>query len=252
MKKNFKRIFVLFLAVIQLTLLCGCDALDEMRRNQAFYGEGTDIIWNGATYKLLPPCEYLYPEMDYETTVWTTADDVPVLLSQMLAEQPLTPSTDGVILEQDYDTGYYCREDKYEQLIQRIQEGFDTEVVCYTYAVYDEEEWEYIEKTYTLTDEQVEVIELITATVEPDTMGEGWSLDYQWSVPLQECSEDMLLRRYGPEIAFTGRTYYLLLTIDTETLIFTVPEGCYAQFDEITKAYTEAWYDEWGTEEEFI
>ena len=231
---NWKRIAAAFLVVVQLFLLCGCTALDEMRQNHAFV-QDKDIVWNGATYRLLPACDTLCPDADYETSIYATAPDVPVLLSFFYADNVLSPSQDGRFLISFFEDMIYCREDQYEQIKQRIRDGFETALVCYTYDIFDPE-GEYI-----LTDEQVAVLELITSTVEPKTMGEGWTLEYDWSVMLEACSEDKLFRRYDLDIARVGKSYYLLLYTDTGTLVFTVPDGCNAQLDEITKAYVTAW-----------
>lgn len=241
MKKSWKRGLVLVLILLQLLTLCGCKQLETMRKNQAFYGEGTDILWNGTTYKLLPECEFLAPELDYETTVWVTTDDVPVLLSAMLSSRALTPSEDGVILEPMYEAGFFCREDRYEDICARIQ-SFTPDKVCYSYDYYDEETGEYTTGNYTLTQEQLEAIRLVAETVEPEVLGNGLYLDYDWSVYLEECSEDMLFRRNTLDIAVSGDSYYLLLYTDTQTLAFSVPEGCNATFDEIVSAYRDAYW----------
>ncbi len=249
--KQIKRIAALTLILVQLFLLCGCNALDQMRETQAFYDVGK-INRNGVIYQLLPSCEELNPPADLTSIVYVTPPDVPVLLSRLLANEQLWLSTDGNFLISLYDDNIYCRQEMHQQMSQRIREGFTPEVVCYSYETYDEETDDVSEDTYILTDEQVEVIELIISTVEPQTMGEGWWLDYDWSVALEECSADMLFRRSDLEIAVSGRTFYLLLYTDTETLAFTVPTGCNAQLEEITKAYLDSWESYWGSEESFV
>ena len=120
---NWKRIAAAFLVVVQLFLLCGCTALDEMRQNHAFV-QDKDIVWNGATYRLLPACDTLCPDADYETSIYATAPDVPVLLSFFYADNVLSPSQDGRFLISFFEDMIYCREDQYEQIKQRIRDGF--------------------------------------------------------------------------------------------------------------------------------
>jgi hypothetical protein len=247
--KHGKRIAAAVLIVAQLFLLCGCNALDRMRKNQVFL-DGDTLVRDGQTYLLLPECEELCPEEDFGETVFVTASDVPVLLSPFYAQSILTPSTDGTFLVSAFDYTVYCREDMYQQILQRIQNGFTPELVCYSYETYNPKTGEFSEDIYTLTDEQVEVIELITSTVEPEAMNADWSLNYDWSVVLETCSKDMLFRRCDLEIARVGRTYYLLLYTDTETLTFTVPTGCNAQLDQITEAYKASWESFWDEEPE--
>lgn len=249
--KNMKRICAVLLVVLQLFLLCGCSALEEMRDNQAFYDAGK-IVRNGVTYQLLPSCEDLSPTVDYTRLIYVTAPDVPVLLSTIYANEVLRVSEDGDFLVNISDDSIYCRQDLHQQLSQRIRDGFTPAVFCYSYEVYEEDTWDYTEERYTLTDEQVDVLELITSTVEPQTMGDGWSLDYDWSVTLEGCSEDMLFRRSEMDIAYTGRSYYLVLYTDTETLAFAVPDGCNDQLDKITEAHRTAWESFWEDEEDFI
>lgn len=244
MKKSLKRGLALLLVLIQILLLCGCKALDTMRANQAFYDEDGNILWNGSVYKPLPACEYLQPDLDHEIQICVTEKDVPVLLSDIMAERWLYPTEDEVLL---LGSGYhwiegrnYCREDKFQELSDRIKAGFETEIVCYGYDVYDEETGEYSNQYYTLTQEQRDALTLITETVEPMQMGEGWYLDYDWTVELEECSQDMLFRRQTLDVAVAGQQYYLLLYTDTETLTFVVPDGCKATFDEIVRSYLEA------------
>lgn len=252
MKKSLKRGLALLLILMQIFVLCGCKALDTMRANQAHYDDDGNIFWNGSVYKPLSACDELMPDVDYGTTVCITEADVPVLLSDVFAQDMLSPSKDGVILQSDWSSKNYCREDKFQEISDRIMAGFETEIVCYGYDVYDEETWEYSTEYYTLTQEQWEALELITETVEPTKMGEGWSLDYDWSVPLEERSQDMLFRRQNLDIAAAGQQYYLLLYTDTESLAFAVPDGCKATFDEIVKPYLEAYGSYWEDPDDMI
>ena len=240
MKKNLKRILVFVLAVMMLFSLCGCMALDEMRQAQAFYDESGSILWNGSTYKMLPACDYFTPECTYETWIYVTEADVPVLLSSLFNQEELVVCTDEAILSSYYTNSYYCREDLYDSVSTRIQQGFTPDVVCYSYSAYDEETDEYTTEYYTLTQEQIDVIELIISTEEPMTMGDGWYLDYAWSVYLEECSEDMLFRRNSLDISVSGDTYYLFLYTDQGELVYAVPDGCNAIFDEIVSAYKQS------------
>ena len=240
MKKNYKRGLAMLSVLIMLFSLCGCSALDEMRKGQAFYDENGNILWNGATYKALPYCAYLYCDRDYSSDIYLTETDVPVLLSSTFALEYLYPSTDGLLLSSVYTDSYYCREDKFDALCARLQEPFVPDIVCYSYDLYNEETGEFETRYYTLTQEQVAAVELVTQTVEPMVMGNGWSLDYTWSLWLEECSEDMLLRRNSVDIAASGDTYYLFLYTDEGTLVFTVPEGCNDTFDALVSAYLQA------------
>lgn len=237
MKKIFKRVLALVLAAALLCGLCGCSALDEMRKNQAYYDDAGNIVWNGATYKLLTYSGPLFPEIDYNAQIVVTEDDVPVLLSIFLAQMWLSPSTDGKFLE-DQSWNYYCREDAYDEIVQRLQEEFVPEVVCYFYDIYNEDTWNWEEKSYTLTQDQIAAIELVISTVEPVSYNAtGMYPEYIYSLDIIECSADMLLQACSTALLVGNDRYYLELYTDTDTLIFTVPEGCNEIFGQIVSAY---------------
>lgn len=237
MKKIFKRTALLLLVISLLAGLCGCTALDEMRKSQAFLQDDGTILWNGETYKKLPYNEYLSPEIDYEQGVWVTMPDVPLLLMMTESFMTANPSTDGKFLEYEdnyYFYNYYCRASDYDAMCQRLQEEFVPEKVCYYYYTMDEETWEYEELVYTLTQEQEDALSLVMTTVEPVS---DIKPAYQDNLSLYDCSADMLMQRYTAELLITGAQYYLMVETEAESLVFSVPEGCNAVFDDIVDAY---------------
>lgn len=228
-----KKFVVLLVVIGMLFCLSGCSGLEELRKQQAFVGENGEILWNGNVYKALPGNEYMYVEFDNEGAVYLTAPDVPVLLSVICMEQFLMPSEDGVLLSEIEPGTYYCREDRYEEMVSRIQKEFTPDLVCYSYEDYPETSY------YTLTQEQVEAIEQVAQTVQPTTLGEGMYLEWDYYIDLQECSADMLLRRECGGISVSGSTYYLYRYVNGEEQVFTVPEAYSQVFEEITRAYIE-------------
>ena len=256
MKKNGKRIFICLLVLLQFFALSGCSALDEMQKNQAFFNESGDILWNGSTYKKLPSCEELYPTFDGETSVYVTESDVPVLLSSMIYLSSYSPSEDGrILMEDNYEEDiFYCDVSIYEDFCARIRKPFTPEIVCYSYDVPTENVYEWETAVYTLTPEQVEVITTVVENTEPTVLQDGMTLNCLWSVYLEECTEDMLFRRNTMDISYTGSTYYMHLYTDQGELLFTVPAGCNDQFDQITAAQREsyeAWENSWEDEDIF-
>lgn len=236
-----KKIFALLLAGVMLFLLCGCDALDALRQQQAFYDAGK-IVYEDVTYQLLPDCDELQPTLDYEKgMLYVTPADVPVLLTTIMAEEYLYRSEDGDFLCSSGHYTVYCREDRHAELSKIIREGFQTEMVCYEYEVFDPRTLEFSFGEYVLTEEQVTALETLTANVEPQILGEGLSLNYDWYIDLEACSEDMLFRRDGGRIAVAGSTYYLVMEMGSERRAFQVPEGMVSVFDDITEAYRDAY-----------
>ena len=238
-----KKILALVLAVTLVFLLCGCDALDQLRQQRALY-DGGKIIYQGVTYKLLPACDELQPEIDSDRPVYATTEDVPLLLITTEAHENLYLSKDGNFLLEPY-SGYrviYCREDMHGQVSQKIRDGWEYTKVYYEYMVYTEEDsWDFEMHTYMLTQEQVEALEFLTENVEPQTLGEGMSLQTDWGVYLSECSEDSLFHRDSGHISVAGSTYYLVLEDNGKQVAFQVPEGMVSVFDEITEAYRSAY-----------
>lgn len=234
MKRNVKSVLVLLTVVGMLLCLCGCTGLENMRKNQAFPGENGEILWNGTAYKTLPDNEYLYVEMsDHLDVVYLTAPDVPVLLSSTFSESQLYTSEDSTFLWKSETDDYYCREDRYEEILSRMQKEFVPDVVCYSYKEYPETEY------YTLTKEQVETIDLVLQNTEPTVLGDGMYLEWDYYIDLQAYSADRLFCRDSTDISVSGTTYYLHQYTDEQEQVFTVPEAYSQVFAEITRAYIE-------------
>ena len=231
-----KKLITLILTGLLILSLCGCSALDEMRRCQLF-SDGDTVTYQGVTYRKLPHSEELQPEMDYTTTLYVTKPDVPVLLSAFECTDFLSPSVDGDFL---VGSDIYCRDSRYEEISKVIREGFTPTKIRYVFYSYDEETYEETMHTYVLTQEQVTALETVTANVEPQVLGEGMTLSRDWTLWLEECSEDLLFCRDSMQLAVAGSTYYLILNTNRETLAFAVPDGMNATFDTITAAYRDS------------
>ena len=240
MKKNVKRILVLLVALSLVFVFCGCDGLDEMRNAQAFSNVDGTITWQGNTYKLLPSRTYFNPDISNSTPVFVTEPDVPVLLSTMFAEKTFYATMDNKILVSTYgETTHYCIDSEYDAMCERLRAPFEPEIVCYQYGFYNEETGYYETRYYTLTQEQVDAVNLVIETVEPTVLSDGMYIDTWYAIRLEECSKDMLFRKDAMHISYSGSTYYIELYTPMESTLFAVPAGCNAIFDEIFKAYLE-------------
>lgn len=239
MKKNAKHLLILLLVLVQVFVLCGCASLDEMRENQAFLTKDGDILWNGNVYKKLPACDYLEPEIDFETDIYVTDPDVPVLLSESIYHLMLSPTKDGNLLANYRDeTSYYCVDSMYDTMRARITAPFIPDIVCYYYYVFDPETHESEIKYYTLTQEQLDIITQITETAEPIALGDGFALNCDYKISLLACSEDLLLQQdCHMAISQSGDAYYLLVTTDAREQAYKVPAGNTALFNEIVEDY---------------
>ena len=232
MKKKF---LALFLALTMVFLLCGCNALDQLRDQRAEY-DGGKILYKGVTYQLLPDCDQLQPKLSPKR-IYAVTPDVPLLLIASKSHEYLYLSEDGNFLATDYGKHIvYCREDMHQQLSQTIKDGWEYTRVYYNYDVFDED-YNYEERTYELTQEQIEALEFLTNNVEPQTLGQGMSLTRDWYIFLYQCSEDGLFSRRSGQIAGAGSAYYLILDDTDGQVAFQVPEGMVSIFDDITEAY---------------
>lgn len=238
-----KKIFVFALAAVMLFLLCGCDALDELRETRAEF-DGENIIYQGVTYVKLPVCPALNPDADYDNAVYVVEPDVPLLLISTHCQEQLYQSEDGNFLVYDYKETVYCREDMHAKVSKSIREGWEYTKVYYHYYEYSDD-WDTQVQKYMLTQEQIDALELLTTNVEPQKLDEGMQLQSDWRVSLYECSEDELFQRYSAQIAAVGSIYYLLIDDhQLNELAFKVPEGMVSIFDDITEAYRNAFADE--------
>ena len=231
-----KRILAFSLVLVMIFLLCGCDALDELRSQRAKY-VWKDIVFQDVTYKKLPICPALNPELDNKRPVYVVDPEVPLLLITTEADATFYRSVDGNFLLQRSSEAVYVREDMYEQLNAKILKGWEYTKTYYEYMKYDEN-WDYEMKIYTLTQEQVEALEFLTQNVEPTTMEDGMYMQRDWTITLQESSEDGYFVRSGGKIVGVGRNYYLVIQDGKlRDQYFKVPDGLVSTFDDITEAY---------------
>ena len=155
--KMWRRLLAGVLACLLCMSLAGCHALDEAKANHGLLQPDGSVRLGDVVYKPLPACEQLSPELEYTADVSVTASDVPVLLASMMGSS-YYKSKDGVLLIWQYDgleedNGInYCREDRYEKMVARIEAGFKPDGYCYEYERYDEEAGEFWSEFYYLTD----------------------------------------------------------------------------------------------------
>lgn len=206
MKRTLKTAVCLLACLVLCLALTSCDALDDARDHQAFYGEDGSILWQGNTYRALPVCEELSLMPYGRVTVYITEEDVPVLLASMLGA-PLDVSADEVFLVtpyyyQDTPTAVYCRTDRYDEIATRIQNG--VELTCYSYegtGFYPELET-YGTKTMLASAELTEILNNTLAKA-PLELPKGAKMDYAYCTLIHRSSEDLMFRKYAFEVRFS-------------------------------------------------
>ncbi len=237
--KKWRRLLAGVLACLLCMSLAGCDALDEAKANHGLLQPDGSVKLGNVIYKPLPACEQLSPELEYQADVMVTAADVPVLLADMMGSS-YYKSKDGVLLIWQYN-GYdgvnYCREDRYEELVARIEAGFKPDGYCYEYERYDEEDMEFWSEFYYLTEEQCQAVQTVYSTVVPVPQVAASSLNYDFCVELQLCSKDLLMRELADlDICVYNGEYYLVEYADND-ILYPVPATMNATFEAIMKAH---------------
>lgn len=237
--KKMKRLLALITALILVCLSAtGCDAIDEMRNNQAFYTETGGVKLRGVEYLPLPENEYFRPfKLDDSAVIRITEPDVPVLLSSEFGDYS-SLYNDGEILYSNYMDSYYCRVDKYSEYNAVLAAPFEPTGYCYTYRVLDTDTLEYTEHIYQLTAEQAKAVDEILFTVTPTLQDGDADYTYDYFVDLDACDDTMLLRDDAVNIAINGTEYTIVrpnYNGKREDLRYTVPSEYSAMFDSIVK-----------------
>ncbi len=251
MKRIGQRVVSVLLACCLCVGLSGCGALDEARARHAKWSETGSVLHGETEYFLIEHSEYLYPSIDYlGSPLRVTEPDVPVLLSFFLQEL-LYCSADGIFLE-SFDTGsLYCRADYYDEVSQKLQNGFETVGYCYDYYVYDEESYDYEERTYRLTDEEAAALDAVLATGTATVIPAVANIVYDYGVELMSCDESLLFRYYLLDVCSIEGAYYLIGYDGQQDWSIAVPTRYTAVFDSMLKAPREQYEEEQSWYEDY-
>ena len=228
-----RRYIAALLALVLCMSLCGCDRLDELKANHAVWQSDGSILWNGVVYKPLPP---MNSDVDVNTLHFTwglrvTEPDVPVLLSEELGrgfdvsedQQFIYGSVQVDVYS--YEHRLFCREDRYEDVVARYQEGFVSDRLCYDYYNYTTRQSE----TYYLTVEQEYAFYHVVQTVIPSEKVDYNAMQEEY---LKACDEDDLYRQDVCTIAYFGNGFAII----RYNLFYLVPQDYAQTFAEIMQA----------------
>ena len=233
MKKALRILCLITVTVIVCLSLSGCTLIDEMRDAHAFWSKDNTIKYGEYEYKLLPASETLKPVFNAYNSVYVTDEEVPVLLSSSFGQNYYV-SDDGIFLFTDMEDGYicYCRNDRYDEILQKITNGFEPESYCYSYYDYENTEDTY----YVFSETEVEAVNNVVKSVIPTVMPEAATLDYDYIVSIEACSKDLFFRTYIADICITDNKYYVVVTEDENTLLYQVSGELQETFEKIMKA----------------
>lgn len=245
--KKFIRITALFLALLMLALpLVGCDKIDEMRAKQGFLLDEDTISFSGETYKRLYTDKYIV--LNDPRELYITDKDVPVLLSGWTQTEHATYNTDDsnvfiIWRHPDVPPEVYCRSDKYEYFSNLLEEGIVYDKFCFYYVGLDEEDNEWKDIRYILTDKEKAAIEDI---VENESNALEYSPDeYEdiISVSISYCSLDGFFEKNSDIELLVSRTEcYILVGEEGDKTIYNVPNKYKSIFDNMLKAFRDSYY----------
>lgn len=217
MKKSVRIVSLVISLVLIVCSLVGCVDLNEMRELQCFYNEDGSIEYNGNIYKALPYCKDLSPTKS--KNIHVTEKDVPVLLSEMYGNLCYV-SNDGLFI-MDYTYGYgentfcYCREDKYDEILARIEKGAALNGYCYVYYDYTIEQ----ERVYEFSQREIDAINETLAS-EPLTVPSGTTVSWDDIIEVSRCSEDLLFKNRAFDLYIADGECSIIMYDDANELIF--------------------------------
>ena len=240
MKRALRIIALVTACVILCISLVSCDIVEEMRASRGNWNEDGSISFNGATYLALPECKYLAPMITNVTDYILVAEpDVPLLLSEQLGTSFLM-SDDEVFLDSEGDLPFlFCREDKYSDMVERIEAGVDLTTFCYSYYEYNED-FDLVCHYYTLS--KMEAAAVMATITNPVELPAGSSIYYDGTVDLFRCSDDLLFRERAFALWLVGEEYYIVVenAATFETEYYLAPEKHKATFSRMLAQYTES------------
>jgi len=234
MKKVLKSISICLILMVICLAFSGCSMLDEIRETRINLTENGNLVYNGHEYILLPECEYINPIFDYNSPLLYLADDeVPLLLTSIFCtEHAISADEKFISAGLDGDSPqYYCRDDIYNDIIAKINEGFKPDGYCYEY--YDFKNGK--DMIYQLTKEETEAIGKVLKEVTPTILPDIANVNYEISVTLDACSDDLYFRNYAYDIYLLEGKYYLAAESGEQYMIYTVPEELNGVFKGILK-----------------
>lgn len=250
MKKKIFRILALALtAVIMTVSLSGCDALDTLRENHAFWTDDGAIMLGEDKYLPIEYSEHLFPLFDEvnDTEIMVTEKDVPVLAATFVGESFTLNSDASFMKYYAWDSDipvYYCREDLYESITDRIENGYEADGFCYRYTSLDDDGF-YMTCDYKLSEAEAGALRHVIYNVVPTELPKiASTIDSQYSVSMYVCSKDTLFRTYAGEVGVSTDGVYYLSEYDGETTyVYYVPEDKEALFSSMLATYIDNYID---------
>ncbi len=218
MKKRWIRLTaVVMVCVCLCTSLCGCSVIDDLRTaNASLLDDGT-IVWNGVNYKPLDGNlseQIWFVDVDYERSVYVNPDNVPILLMSIFCAE-YNPTENDVFLvsysgyvegfgsyTQIFDAKYYCREDRYKDVMRQLCDGLELTGLFYQFWRADSGEI----GIYSFSEEECAAFrDVLTPMNRWNTPVYG----KDWSTTVYPCTSDGLVGDEVYEILQDDGAYYI-------------------------------------------
>jgi len=225
MKRSIRILSLILLSALLLISFTSCMSLDDMKAAHAFYDENGAILYDGHTYYLLPECsELTVSELD---SINVTETDVPVLLSGTLGDS-YDVSPQKIFLSMYYKGKIYCREDYFEDVKNRIENGYTMDRYCFMAMIDPENTGDpansYVD--YELLKPKVASVLLDTMEIAEPMILPSAGMKYEQIIRINRCSEDTFFQSYAFDLRISEGIYYVAVTdsVQSETAYYRISD----------------------------
>ena len=213
MKKTVRIIALISIICMIMSMLSGCLFIDDLRESKIVADKNGNLRYKNKVYIMLGDNQGdLYFDYNYSTenTLYLMKEEEPVLYGYFNDEY-CELSRDEILI-QDFEGNLYCRKDKYDSVIDRIENGFTPEAYMYTYEKYNDTslfDYSWEQKERYLNDSDLEMINDIMTNVTPITNGSYMLDNSDYYVEIYGCSKDLLFRESVYSIFYLDNKYLI-------------------------------------------
>ena len=221
MKRNAKIIALAMTLILLCTCFTSCSgSLKEMREAHAIYTDDGVITYKGKEFKKLPSLGDLEIATNAKDTVYVTASDVPVLLSEMLGDF-FDISLDGNFLIEtvmyDREPEVYCIADLYDQVIKELNRGVKLDRYGYEVVIYGDEYDDMEIKNVVLSKGDSNALDSFMTEKNIVTLSGGMVIIFKKSAPIYSCTESGVFKKDAFVIGETEDGHCYIEVCDEKT-----------------------------------
>ncbi len=239
--RTLKNKMILVMTSLVLCIsLTGCSWITSLRERQVTITQEGNFLVNGVTYLPLPEVTYINDEYDYwdKESVVLAEEEVPLLLTTIIGEV-IEMSDDKLLLrafDEEYNNQYYCRADRYDELLEVIEGGYQPDGYCISYYDWDADE----DKTYLFSKEEMDAVQTVVAKgpASPNYK------EYLHSVSVSSYMENLPFEEYEFDVVETEKGYFLeFYDMESEmSVYYKIPAELKAIFKQIMETCCEDYY----------